>query len=114
MKVKVFNFFLFLSLFLVLGISFFIYLWNSSKNYPIDRYKSSTSFKILDIHNQPIHNITITDMQNSEISFEIDSLGIATFYDIKDRSVIIKATNYKNDTVVLKNHSLDTIHLIPK
>ncbi|MEC5395890.1 hypothetical protein [Bergeyella sp. RCAD1439] len=114
-KLKVLIFSLFLIIFFITGIFFLILLWNSSDDFSYKyKYINSTSFRILDTYNQPINNINIKSMKkNSIVQFEIDSSGLAVFYNINNERIIISAKGYKNDTILLKNYSLDTIHLKP-
>lgn len=114
-KLKVLIFSLFLIVFFIIGIFFLVLLWNSSNDLSY-KYENinSTSFRILDTYNQPINNINIKGIEKKSIvQFEIDSSGLAVFYNINNERIIISAKGYKNDTILLKNYSLDTIHLKP-
>ncbi|WP_064968162.1 hypothetical protein [Tenacibaculum ovolyticum] len=96
----------------IIGVVFLTYSWNSTKDYQDLKFQNFTFFRILNIYNKPVKNITISDLNNSEIIFDIDSSGLTTFYNINNKSIIIKAKGYSNDTILLSN-SPDTIYLKP-
>lgn len=96
----------------IIGVVFLTYSWNLTKNYQDLKDKNIRTVRIQNIYNKPIKNITILGLNNSEIIFDIDSSGLTTFYNINNKSIIIKAKGYSNDTILL-NNSPDTIYLKP-